>query len=122
MRVEEIMTRRVITVKPEDTVGTARSQIRSAGIHHLIVMNAEHVVGVLSIRELSSRGDETAVREVMSTRFTTAPPTASVRDVASRMIGTSSGCLPVVDNGKLVGIVTTTDLMHMVTRAAPAQA
>jgi len=116
MRIDEIMTRRVITVTPDDTLGTVRFHFRSAGIHHLLVLEAGRVVGVLSMHELAAKSDDVKVRGAMSVHFTSVAPDLPVRSAAAKMIGGGHGCVPVVDNGKLVGIVMTTDLMHSVMR------
>jgi CBS domain-containing protein len=53
-----------------------------------------------------------AVKEVMSEPVVTVAPDASVRDAARLMLERRIGCLPVVDAGVLVGLVTETDLLR----------
>jgi CBS domain-containing protein len=54
----------------------------------------------------------------MTAPAVTASPRMSIRQAATRLRGRSIGCLPVVEGGKLVGIVTTTDLLERIGRGA----
>lgn len=114
MYVRELMTAGVISVAPRDTLGAARRILREHRIHHLIVLDRGVLAGILSYRDLTGRGDERLVEEVMSRDLVTVEPWATVRNAASLMIGRTTGCLPVVDRGEVTGIITTTDLLRAV--------
>ena len=120
MRVSEIMTAGVQTVRPGTPAATARKLMRSKAIHHLLVREGEEVVGVVSARDLA-RGARTGTgarrvvaADFMTPRVVTLGPDASVHRAANVMRGHSIGCLIVVDEKAPVGIVTLADLLDFV--------
>jgi CBS domain-containing protein len=78
------------------------------------VVDGDRVAGVISTTDLSSAGaaerHARTVRELMTSEVVSANPTTSVHKAAELMRENSIGSLPVLDNGKLVGIVTAEDL------------
>lgn len=113
MRIADLMTKRVICVTPNDTLAVAREHFRTNSIHHLIVIERGRPVGVVSIRDVLSKPPEVAIETVMARNIVTVGPESSTRDVAAAMIGRGHGCVPVVDAGRVVGVVTTTDLLRV---------
>ncbi len=75
------------------------------------------MVGVLSDRDIGALGSmrqvET-VEDVMSQPALTSSPDTTLREAANLLRGRTIGCLPVVENGRTVGIVTTTDLLELI--------
>jgi CBS domain-containing protein len=123
MRIVEIMSRKVRTVKPTDAADIAWDRMRLHRIHHLIVVKDAEIVGVVTDRDLGSRhGGELrrgrSVRDLMSPSVTTVASSTSVREAANVMRGHRAGCLPVVDDGVLVGIVTVWDFLDLIGRGA----
>jgi CBS domain-containing protein len=120
MQVRDIMTADVITVTPTLPAEQALKQMRTARVHHLVVVDG-HVVGVLSDRDLEGRTG-TCVADVMSSHVVVVDVDARVCDAARLMHAYRIGCLPVVDGKRLVGIVTTFDVLAFVSRTdfAPA--
>lgn len=123
MRVEEIMTRKVETARAEDTVRKAAERMKSLRIHHLIVMQGREIAGVVSDRDLrrylASEGHkETPLLAVMTPHTICASPRDPVKRAANLLRGYWIGCLPVVDGGRLAGIVTITDLLDLIGRGA----
>jgi CBS domain-containing protein len=121
MRLEEIMTREVQTVAPEDSADAAWERLWRARIHHLVVMEGGRVVGVISDRDLGgARGQRLrngcSVADLMSAQVVAAEPSTTVRQAANLMRGRSIGSLPVLANGRLKGIVTISDLLALVGR------
>ena len=111
MRIQNVMTKRVVSVTPATTIGEAREHLRANEINHLVVLDEKHVAGVLAGSDVADAGDERPVAEVMSRQVVTVEPQATLRRAAGIMRGRNVGCLPVVDSGELVGIVTTSDLL-----------
>ena len=119
------MSVEVKTIAPDATIVEARTLMTSAGVRHLIVLEEGGVVGVLSDRDLggrvsAGRGDyeNLSVSEVMSPHVVSLPPDATIRQAANRLRGHGIGCLAIMDEGELLGIVTTTDLLELIGRGA----
>jgi acetoin utilization protein AcuB len=112
MLVRELMSRNVISVTPTETVAVARERLRANQIHHLLVIDTQ-VVGVVAMRDLAGRPDPMPIEQVMTREVATIDANASLRKAASLMIRGTTGCLPVIENGKIAGIITTTDLMRV---------
>lgn len=113
MLVSEMMSRNLVTASPGETVAIARDRLRVNQIHHLLVMSGEDVVGVLAFRDLAGKPDDVRVEELMAKEIATIDAAATLRRAASLMIRSTTGCLPVLENGKIAGIITTTDLMKV---------
>ena len=122
MRLQDIMTSKVRSIPPELDTAAARHTMRSANCRHLVVVDGERIVGILSQRDLGGTRDEMLpagqVRDLMSSHVVVASPETSIRTAANLLRGHNIGCLPVVDGKKLVGIVTTSDLLALVGEGA----
>lgn len=121
MRLAEFMTTEVETVGASTPAESAWDLMKQEGVRHLVVMDGKDIVGIVSDRDLGARGGAAmrkgrTVSELMSERPVTVTPTTSARDAANLMRGRSIGCLPVVDGKKLVGIVTTSDMLELIGR------
>ncbi len=130
MRLGEIMTASVKTVSAADSAEGAFQTMRLHRIHHLVVMDGKIVAGVVSERDLGGAGGASVrrnrtVRDLMTEEVAIGTPHMTARQAANLLRGRSIGCLPVMDGGKLVGIVTITDLLEIigeVTRRASTDA
>ena len=120
MRLQDIMKESVEVVAPRDTADMAWERMRRRRIRHLVVMEGSRVAGVLSQRDIASAEARAGrvVLDLMSAPAVTAEPTTTVREAANLLRGRTLGCLPVLAKGKLLGIVTTTDLLELLGRGA----
>ena len=121
MRVSEIMTKGVQTVPPAMVASRAWALMRGERIRHLIVVDGGKPVGVLSDRDTGGRTAaairaQSTVGELMTDAVVTATPDDTVRRIANVMRGRTIGCVPVVSGKRLVGIVTTSDLLGLLGR------
>jgi CBS domain-containing protein len=124
--IEEVMTSDVYTLSPEDTLSRARSLMMENNIRHLpVVDEQQHLVGLVTHRDLlasggtalSGRNEEqrsqheqsTPVSRIMTTRLSSVDENASLRGAALHMQKFKHGCLPVLRDGRLVGIITDSD-------------
>lgn len=121
MKVSEIMSVGVQTVRPGTPAATARERMQAKKIHHLLVMEGSELLGVLSARDLGRNGrrrGDTAPRllvaDFMTSPVVTVKPDTSVHRAANMMRGHSIGCVIVVDERRAVGIVTLADLLDHV--------
>ena len=124
MRIGDIMTTKVETIAPTEPAATARYRMREQNIRHLVVVDGKHVVGVISDRDLGgplvdeAKLAQMTVAEIIDKHPITTTPHATIRDAANLLRGNVIGCAPVIDGDRLVGIVTTTDLLDLVGRGA----
>lgn len=122
MRLNEFMTLAVESIHPKATMEAAYERMRHGGFRHLVVLADGYPVGVISERDIGSRLEpelrDLLVEEVMSEPVVFATPDTTVREAANLMRGLTVGCLPVMNHGSLVGIVTTTDLLELLGRGS----
>jgi len=120
MLVRDIMRSPAVAVSPDTTLGDAYGLMREKGIRHLPVLEAGRLVGVVTDRDLRLATSVltpqpfppgSCVAEVLSRPPVTADPGDPVEDAARRMREGKIGCLPVVENGRVIGIITGIDLL-----------
>ena len=122
MRVYEVMSKDVETVKPGVLASEAKTRMRQQQIHHLVVTRGGALAGIISDRDLGgaklpkSLGTST-VEDLMTAPVVTVTSRTPVRRAAALMKGRSIGSLVVTSaNGKVAGIVTVSDLLELVAR------
>ena len=130
MQVRQIMTSPVVAVGHTDNLKVVEDLMEWKHVRHLPVVDDDNaVVGIITHRDLlracvSSiaeipQPEQDAllrgipVREIMRTGTLTVSPDADVRDAARTMLDRKIGCLPVVEHGKLVGILTEADFLRV---------
>ena len=129
MLIKEIMTTRVATVSMDDRLNVIKAIFEQAHFRHLLVLEEEVLVGVISDRDLlralspyldtdaeMNRDTETLNRrahQIMSRQPITISPERSLQEAASIMLEQHVSCLPVLENGALVGIVSWKDLLRV---------
>ena len=116
LTVRDVMATDLVTVRPRETARHAYRLMRDHRFRHLPVVEDGQLVGILSDRDLrpvllSPTLARVRVGELMSEDLTTVVPDAPVEEAASLLVVKKIGCLPVVADGRLVGIVTETDLL-----------
>ena len=129
------MTRNVLTVQPSTPVIEAAELMSSNRIRRLPVVelhaNGPHVVGIVSARDIlhafppdvnpfaivvsTTSGTPTNVEHIMSSRPQIIAPEAPIEAAANLMAEKKIGALPVVQNGKLVGLITESDIFRAFT-------
>lgn len=121
MRVQDVMTDKVYKVSPDATADVAWEIMRMRRIHHLVVTHEGRIVGLLSARDFGGikarrERERHTVRDLMTVNVVTVPPATTIRRAANIMRGRAIGCLVVVDDGRIVGIVTAADLLDAIDR------
>ena len=117
MRVRDIMHTKVETISLRESAAAAFERMRRARIRHLVVQDGKKIVGVLSDRDVAGVGSPRqveTVEDVMTSPALSCSPDLTLRKAANLLRGRTMGCLPVVEDGKIVGIVTTTDLLETI--------
>lgn len=123
MRLQEIMTTQVVTIDVDEPASAAWSQMERKRIRHLLVTEDGRLAGVLSERDLGGRSGASVrrnqtVRELMTPQVASAKPTTTLREAANLMRGRLIGSLPVMEDGRVVGIVTATDVLEELGRGS----
>lgn len=115
------MSTKIKTIKPGASADAAWERMKNGEIHHLVVVDNAKVVGIISERDLGGargavlrRGK--TVDDLMSGQVLSAKPTDTLRQAANKLRGYGIGCLPILQDGKLKGILTVTDLLELIGR------
>jgi len=121
MRLQDFMITAVDQVAPTLSAEAAYQHMRAKRFQHLVVMEGRNVVGVVSDSDLggpkgSSVRQGRTVADLMTAGVRSAPPDMPVRRAANLLRGNSIGCLPVIDRGRVVGIITASDLLELLGR------
>jgi len=120
MLINEVMNKNVITVSPDTKLSDAYSLMNTKNIRHLPIVEGEKLVGVVTDRDLrlaTSRlakkpfDIETPIKNIMSHPVQFTHPSDPIEIATQIMRELKIGCMPVLENSKLVGIVTITDLL-----------
>ena len=133
LRVRDAMTQDVIMLEPEASAARAWGLCRENGIRHLPIVEEGRLLGLVSDRDLrdvspprGGRDQENTlgwvrVRDIMSTDVYAIHPLDTIDHAAREIHDHKIGCLPVVDEGKLVGIITSQDMMRTLAFLVGAQ-
>ena len=128
--VREIMMGSPVTLKPDDTLDLANDVISLGRIRHIPVVEDGRLVGLLSERDLmgaaasqifglkqkskSALLRSVLIKDVMKKRVFTVKPETPIKEAAHLLAEKKIGCVPVVSDGNLIGLVTTTDILRYV--------
>lgn len=128
--VADIMTRNVISIHDSDNLHHVRMLLKERNIRHLPVVNEQgafaglltqrdmlnnafNVVEKYGFNRLTQREERTRVKEVITQVCTTIPSSTTLQDAGEYFVKHKHSCLPVVDDGKLVGILTSVDFVKL---------
>lgn len=118
MQIKELMTTPVETIAPDESVRAAAQRMRASGVGALPVIEADHIIGIITDRDITVRGtaegvmaETTSVRALMTPRPILCSPEETVADAARLMVKKAIRRLPVVEaSGRLVGMLSVDDL------------
>lgn len=131
MIVKDVMKKTVISVEPETTVTEAKELMNKNNISKLPVIKGGKLVGIITKNDLLQAGPSLAttldmyeisyllsklnVKKIMTSKVITCVPDDVVEEAARIMVEKQIGCLPVVKNNAVVGIITENDLFQLFT-------
>ncbi|WP_439151402.1 CBS domain-containing protein [Winogradskyella sp.] len=127
--ISTIMSKDIIALNRDDDLETAELLFKRHNIRHIPVVKEDVIIGMLSYTDLlrisfadAVDDDEVdidtlvynmfTIEQVMAKNVITVPSTANIKEVAEVLAKREFHALPVVDDGRLVGIITTTDLIN----------
>jgi CBS domain-containing protein len=134
LKVSDVMTADPTTLKSSDKLTLADDIMRLGRVRHLPVLDddGQKLVGIVTQRDLFRDAlaqalgygkhaqrqllDSLVVKDVMATEVVTIRPDASLAYAARVLTERKIGCLPVVENGRLVGILTEGDFVALIAR------
>ena len=129
MKISEVMTRDVQTVRPDQPVQQAASFMLSADAGSIPVIDGDRLIGMITDRDIAVRGvakgygPDTPVRELMTNDVICVRSDEDVDDVATKMSDAQVRRLPVIDDQeRLCGIVSLGDLSRDADEDAAAEA
>ena len=116
-QIRDIMEKDVITIENDKTAQDAAKIVAENDISFLVVMNDGIPQGVLSesdfVRRIAvedKKSSQILISEIMSYKFRSVGPTTTIEDAIQKMLNKNIRRLLVLDNEKLVGVITQTDL------------
>lgn len=111
VEVRNLMSTQVIRVSPGSTITEMRQLMSTQHLRHLVVIDeAERAIGVISDRDLLAANDGVAA-DVMHSPVMAISPRSMILPTVSHLIENNISCLPVVEADRVIGIITTTDLL-----------
>ena len=129
MLVRKKMKKDLVTISKDERMTVAKKILKEKNIRHLPVVDGKRLVGLvtnmdirkseaspatsLEIRELHYLLDKLTVGEIMTRNVITISPDISIEEAAILLHDNKIGCLPVVEDGNLVGIITENDVMEI---------
>ena len=118
-KLRKIMVQNVVTAKPSDSIGGVAELMNRHEIGCVIIVDEGRPVGVVTERDMIKRvicrskgSEKKRIEEIMSRPLIEASPEMPAGDAAKLMLEKNIKKLPIVENGKLLGLVTLTDLIR----------
>ncbi len=120
MLLKEIMQKRIVTLSPEATVREAAKKMKDYRVGYLLVTNGESLKGCVTDRDLvlwlagGKNPDEVRVDSIMQSNVVTAEPETDVYEASKIMARKKIRRLPIVEDGRLRGLVSISDIASIV--------
>ena len=116
-QVRDIMEKNVITVEINETANHAANQMKENDISFLVIIENGKPVGVVSERDFvqklcinNQNSSDVKISDIMSYKFRWVSPTTKIEDAIQKMLNNNIRRLLILDDEKLVGVITQTDL------------
>lgn len=116
MLLREIMQKKVVTISPDATIRDAAKKMKDYRIGYILITNGESVKGCVTDRDLvmwlasGKNPDDARVDSLMQSNIVTALPDTDVFEASKVMARKKIRRLPIVENGRLMGLVSISDL------------
>ena len=117
-QIRDIMQKNIITIEKDQTILQTARLMKENDISFVVIVENGNPIGVLSERDFvqkfcidNKKPDEIEISEIMSYKFRWVEPTTEIEDAIQKMLNNNIRRLLVLDNQKLVGVITQTDLV-----------
>lgn len=117
MKVKDVMTKQVVSLKPNDTVKDAAFLMKKHNIGSIPVCDNGKIIGIITDRDIvlrveadGSNVDNTSVRDVMSSNPVIGNPEMDIKDAAKIMSERQIRRLPIMQEGSVIGMVSLGDI------------
>ena len=120
--VGDVMTKAIISVTTETTVFQVAKMMEQGGIGAVLVKKNDHLSGIITDRDYATKivahnlSSDTPVEQIMSSPLITINFDESISDAAERMTSKKIRKLAVTDNGNIIGLITSTDLVTQLSK------
>jgi len=120
--VEDVMTKAIISVTTETTVFQVAKMMEQGGIGAVLVKKNDHLSGIITDRDYATKivahnlSSDTPVEQIMSSPLITINFDESISAAAERMTSKKIRKLAVTDNGNIIGLITSTDLVTQLSK------
>ena len=115
MLVGKRMTKKPVTTTPDEYLGTVMAAMEKGGFRHMPVTKGGKLVGIVTDRDTRQHIgflEKTKVNAAMTENAVTVTPQTTLEEAAQLLLKQKIGSLPVVHEGKLVGIITSSDILQ----------
>lgn len=128
MQVRAMMQQDVVTATPDMSLAQAQRLMREKGIRHVPVVSGNRLVGIVTDRdvrdaspspattltrgEIAYQMDTTPIKSCMTEEVVSIDPDMDMVQAARLLLDRKFGCLPIVENGRLVGVMTEIDFLR----------
>lgn len=136
MLVQGIMQHEVVSAPPGMSLAEALDQMQQHHIRHLPVVSGKQIIGLLTdrdfrqampslattltLKEIAEQMETVAIESCMTVPVETVPPKTDAVEAARQLLESPFDCLPVVEQGQLIGVVTATDFLRVFLASGPA--
>jgi len=115
MLISKRMRKNPVTVGPEDFLATVQKKMKEGGFRRTPVVENGRLVGIVTDKDLRQHLgylEKTKVNAAMTEKVVTVLPKTTLEEASQLLLKHKIGGLPVVEDGRLVGIITTSDILH----------
>lgn len=119
LKVEQWMTREVVSVGRHDNIALVAELMRKNNIGAVVVCDGDHPAGIITERDIirkvvaqKKNPEQESCETIMSHNLISVDKDTEIKEVTDKMVRYNIKKMPIVDNGRLSGIITSTDIVR----------
>ncbi len=115
MLVKDVMTKNIVSVSPEDAISSALAKMKNNKIHQLPVIENKKICGMLSLKNIVTRGADLSTKaKTLMAKTPVIDASESAERAACFLLRTGAKAVPVMEKGRVVGVVSETDMIKAI--------